>query len=305
MQEVQPQIHDFQGRSEACPKMPELAPTNRHTLWNHPRQADKLRRAADTRSIELKRITLITLWAVLTCILAGAVATGLGMPSLWGGGSGAFLEYALPFPLGWGFMHLPGLVGFGTLIAATAGYPGKWRPATQLCALGTGMGVITAYVVVEAVRGLPLLMFLSVDAATAFAAASLIPGSSPGSWSRSAKQMMLLGPAALVIIAVLVAPLLRDRYRIPMTDTVETADGTKMRVFVVLQGRGRSTADECEALREVADSYRHRFTQRGTDKPMDGVVLLFDDSSKVGRNSAGAARMKYEWRHNEPDRCRG
>ena len=285
--------------------MPELAPTNRHTLWNRPYQADKLCRAADTRTIELKRVSLTTLWAVSTCILAGAVAAGLGMPSLWGGGSGAFMEYALPFPLGWGLMHLPGLVGFGMLIAATAGYPGKWRPATQMCALGTGAGVITAYIAVEAVRGLPLLMFLSVDAATAFATASLIPGRSPGSWSRRAKQMMLFGPAAFVILAVLITPLLRDRYRIPMTDTVETSDGEKMRVFVVLQGSARSTADECEALREVADSYRDRFTQRGSDKPMDGTVLLFEDSSRIGRHNAGAARMRYEWRHDGPDRCRG
>ncbi len=245
---------------------------------------------------------LVGFWAVVACVLSGAIAAGLDMPSLWGGGA-VFFEYALPLPLGWGLMHLPGLAVFGALLAATAREPSRWGAATRLCALGTLGGVAAVYLLIEAARGLPLNLYLVVDALTAYAATVFVPGSSANPWSRRARQLMRFGPAAIVLLAVLAAPLLLPRYRVSMTDTVTTSYGESLRVFVVLQGRKGDAQDECEPLARVAEDYRHRFTQRGSDTPMDGVVLLFTDAREIGRSNASSAWVRYKFSHASADRC--
>ena len=249
------------------------------------------------------RTTLVAGWAIISCLLAGAIAAGSGMPSLWGGGSGVFAEYALPLPMGWGLMHVPGLVAFGLLLSATAADPSKWRPAAQRLALGTLIGVGVAALLIEAIRGLPLLMYLCVDAITLLAVTTFIPAGPTNAWSPRARLTMVVAPAALVIVALLISPLIRDRYRVSMTDTVESARGESLRVFVVLQGRRGDPLDECEDLKSMADRYRHRFTRRGTDQPMDGVVLLFTNADQISRSNGGGAWVRYRWQHGSEDRC--
>ena len=241
-------------------------------------------------------------WAVAACVLSGAIAAALDMPSLWGGGA-VFLEYALPLPLGWGLMHLPGLAVFGALLGATTRQPGRWGAATRLCALGTLGGVAAIYLLIETARGLPLNLYLSVDALTACAATVFVPRSSANPWSSRARQLMLVGPAAIVLLAVLSAPLVLPRYRVSMTDTVPTSYGESLRVFAVLQGRKGDPAEECEGLARVAEEYRHRFTQRGSATPMDGVVLLFTDVRDIRRGNAADAWVRYRFSHAGEDRC--
>ncbi len=241
-------------------------------------------------------------WVVAACFLSGAIAAGLDMPSLWGGGA-VFFEYALPLPFGWGLMHVPGLALFGALLAATTRQPHRWGAATRLCALGTLGGVVAIYLLIEAARGLPLNLYLAVDALTAYAATVLVPGTAENPWSRRARQLMLCGPGAIVLLAVLAAPLILPRYRVSMTDTVPASNGESLRVFAVLQGRRSDPQDECEGLARLAEDYRHRFTQRGGDTPMDGEVLLFTDARDIRRSNASSAWVRYRFSHTSADHC--
>lgn len=101
--------------------------------------------------------------------------------------------------------------------------------------------------------------------------------------------MMLLGPAVLVLAAFLLWPLVAERYRVSMTDTVIRGRVETLQVWAVRQRGGADQAAQCEHLRALVDQYRDRFTQRRSGLPMGGTVCLFKGKAALRRRSAWSA----------------
>jgi hypothetical protein len=117
----------------------------------------------------------ISLWMLLSCLTAGAIAEWARFPSLWGSGS-VFSSYAVPLWFGWGFMHVPGLVvGAGALALSARGRAGVVPLALGALAAGA---IMTWDVQFQSFRQSPWALYLLVDGAwlLVFVALWRVPG---------------------------------------------------------------------------------------------------------------------------------
>lgn len=245
----------------------------------------------------------VVVWMVIACVVAGAVAGVTDMPSLWGSGP-RFVEYALPIPFAWGLLHWPGLIVFGGLLKAATARPQVAVPVLQYIAAGTTVGVLAAYLLVPAVRGFPLFMYLAVDAVLALLASTWVPGARPVQPpSRRARLIMLSGPTLVVALAVGLWPFFGERYRVSMTDTLVQGGRESLRVWTVRRRGGDDPGAECEGLQALADQYRNRFKDRRTGTPMGGTIYLFRDVAGLRNRNAATAWVTYAWEAGQPDRC--
>jgi hypothetical protein len=109
-----------------------------------------------------KRILILLAFLVSVNLLAGYVAITLGYESLYNV-KPKFGEYALPLPMCWGFLHIPSMFLYGTLLALLPGMQQKSvRYFRIFCAVSFGL------LLLEMDRKIPPLLFPKVDALTAF-----------------------------------------------------------------------------------------------------------------------------------------
>ena len=239
---------------------------------------------------------LLILWIVLACAGAGIFAFMTRAPSLWGGGSGV-MEYMLPLPLTWGMLHWPGLLVFSVLLAVAYNAPGRWLGLMRLTCVGVLLGAVVALTLIEALRGFPLLVFVCVDAFTALVVSTLIampPNTPRHLWSPRVRTAVVLGPALLVVAALVLGPYLQPRYKFSMSDTVDLGGGRDMVRFWVYTRRGAGRPeDECPHLADFADQRRDQYPPRSGERHR--AVLLFADRNSIGRTQAGNAWVTYEW----------
>jgi hypothetical protein len=108
-----------------------------------------------------RRILILLTFLVSVNLLAGVVAITLGYESLYTV-KPKFGEYALPLPMCWGFLHIPSMFLYGTLLALLPGMQQKSvRYFRIFCALSF------ALLLLEMDRKIPPLLFPKVDALTA------------------------------------------------------------------------------------------------------------------------------------------
>jgi len=158
---------------------------------------------------------------------------------------------------------------------------------------------------VPEVRGFPLLMYLAVDAVLGLVSSTMIAAPKDVVPASSLSQFVLLAAqTVLVLIALLIWPLVGDRYRVSMTDTVVRGGVESLRVRAVRPRSGDERAAERDGLRPLGDSYRNRFKQRGSSLPMGGTIYLFKDNDALRRYSTSSAWMTYNWRSSGADSCR-
>lgn len=234
-------------------------------------------------------------WAVISCLLSGVVAATFNMPSLWGG-SNSVLEYMLPLPFSWGMLHYPSLGIFGALLVLASSDSEQWLGIVRRLCIGSLIAALGVNVFSETLRGFPLLMYFSVDAATALLFTAFI-------WGRSTSKrtidtqlslLLLLGPSLLALFISFAAPLLMDRYNFAMSDSLDISQKHDVVQFWVYLNRGAGKPEkECRHLKQYAEK------RKGSYPRSDGLrhrkILLFKNKAAFRRGSQSSPWVTYEW----------
>jgi hypothetical protein len=108
-----------------------------------------------------RRLLILLAFLVSVNLLAGVVAITLGYESLYTV-KAKFGEYALPLPFCWGFLHIPSMFLYGSLLALLPGVQKKYVGYFRLFCV-----VSFALLLLEMDRKVPFLLFPKVDALTA------------------------------------------------------------------------------------------------------------------------------------------
>jgi hypothetical protein len=238
---------------------------------------------------------ILIAWAVISCLLSGAVAATFNMPSLWGGSNGV-LEYMLPLPFSWGMLHYPSLGIFGALLVLASSDPEQWLGIVRRLCLGVFIAALGITVFSDTLRGFPLLMYFSVDAATALLFTALIWGQSPPQRSIAPKlhTRLLLGPSLLALFISFAAPLLMDRYNFAKSDSVDISHQHDVVQFWVYLNRGAGKPEkECTHLQKYAETRKGSYPRSGGLRHRK--ILLFKNKEAFRTGSQSNPWVTYEW----------
>ena len=238
---------------------------------------------------------MISLWIIFSCLLSGAVAAVLDMPSLWGGGN-SLLEYMLPLPFSWGMLHYPSLGLFGFLLVLAKSDKDQWLGIVRRLCIGLLIASLLVAMLSDELRGFPLLMYFSVDAFTALACTYFIWGVSTAAKKINPQLnlLLLLGPGVLASLLIFTAPMFMSRYNFARSDSVEISSTHDVVQFWVYLNRGAGDAKrECSYLKEYA-------AERNTHYPRsDGLrhrkIVLFKTQEAFRNGSSSSAWVTYEW----------
>jgi hypothetical protein len=240
----------------------------------------------------------IAAWVILTCAAAGFIGYSQGFPTLWGERVTPW-TYALPLPMTWGMLHLPGLAlgiivlafaagrgaGGGRLIAAfgaglvVAGVIAMWDPERG----GLRAGPMSLYPFVD---GIGLLLFATWWWRT--------PSGAPvAGWI--AGVMFALPIAVFAIVqGVFLASL--SEWRPATSEWNEQANLETLDYFPNRNLKLPRTADEgCKLLARMApDPYPSHGAPGGWPK-RHRILRLYAEAPSVRSGEQRTPLLTYEW----------
>ncbi|MGE0875405.1 MAG: hypothetical protein AB7O31_12120 [Burkholderiales bacterium] len=244
----------------------------------------------------------IVLWVLLTCLTAGAIAEWARFPSLWGGGS-VFASYAAPLWLGWGLLHVPGLVVGAVALALAA----RGRAVLLPLALGAlAAGAIMSWdVQFQSFRKSAWALYLLVDGAWLLAFVVLWRGA-----GRAMPGVRLAAIAfAVPVVAALAAQASMKSYFSTWRPATSTWDAAAQLETLELYPSAHralpaTAAEGCAILARLApDPYPGQGAPGGWPK-RHRVLNLYGEpvgARRPGRDNP-APVLSYEW---WPDRAEG
>lgn len=243
----------------------------------------------------------VALYVLLTCLTAGAVAEWARFPSLWGGGN-LFAIYAVPFWLGWGLLHVPGLVAGGIALAMAArGSAGALPLALGALAAGA---IMTWDVQFQAFRQSVWALYLVVDGAwlLAFVALWRLPGPAmPGA------RVAAIAFAVPVVVAIAAQASTKAYFTTWRPATSGWDEKAQLEILELYPSAHRplprSAAEACAILAKLApDPYPGQGGPGGWPK-RHRVLKLYGEpveARRPGRENPPV--LSYEW---WPDRAEG
>lgn len=251
-----------------------------------------------------RSVMLIVAWVLLACVSAGLVAESLAWPSLWGGGS-IFWGYALPFWLGYGMLHVPGLV-VGAIALAIAS---RRRAGLLLVALALGALAAAALstwdVQFQQFRRSPFALYLAIDAVwlSLFAAFLRAPDAPP------VGKPLVAAAFALPILVALASQWTTQRHFETWRPAVsEWDERANLETFDLYPSAHRplpQSADEgCAILERLAPNPYPESAVPGGWPKRHRILRLYGDPLDARRPGDGmpAPVLSYEW---WPDRETG
>lgn len=238
---------------------------------------------------------MILVWIVLSCILSGVVAAIVNMPSLWGGSSG-IMEYMLPLPYSWGMLHYPSLAFFGFLLVLASSKKEQWLGIIKRLCTGSLLAALCVAILSDELRGFPVLMYFSVDAATALIFTAFIRRESATAIIISPRLNFLLisGPSFLALLILFTAPLFMDRYNFAKSDTMEINSKHDVVQFWLYLNRGAGKPeDECFYLKRYAEERKNSYPR--SNGLRHRKIILFTSREALRAGSQNNAWVSYEW----------
>ncbi|MCZ4315861.1 hypothetical protein O4H66_20880 [Comamonadaceae bacterium G21597-S1] len=243
---------------------------------------------------------MVVLWILLTCLSAGAIAEWARFPSLWGGGS-VFASYAMPFWLGWGLLHVPGLI-VGAFALSVRGRAGVLPLALGALAAGA---IMTWDVQFQSFRQSPWALYLLVDGAwlLVFAAAWRVPA---GAMPRARIGLLAF---AVPVAAAIIAQASMKSYFVTWRPATSTWDqAAQLETLELYPSAHRtlpaSAAEGCAILAKLAqDPYPGQGPPGGWPK-RHRMLNMYAEPIGARRpgNENPAPVLRYEW---WPDRAEG
>ncbi len=244
----------------------------------------------------------IALWLLLACVSAGAIAEWARFPSLWGGGS-VFASYALPFWLGWGLLHVPGLAAGAVALALAA----RGRAVLLPLALGAlAAGAIMSWdVQFQSFRKSAWALYLLVDGAWLLAFAALWRGAGRAWPGAGLAALAFVVPVAAALAAQAGTKAYFSEWR-PATSNWDPRTGLETLDLYPSAHRPLpgSAAEGCEILARLAPNPYPDHGAPGGWPKRHRVLNLYGEPPGARRPGADnpAPVLSYEW---WPDRAEG
>lgn len=238
---------------------------------------------------------LIFVWAVISCLLSGAVAALFNMPSLWGSGN-SIVEYMLPIPFSWGMLHYPSLGLFGFFLVLARSNTNQWLSIVRRLCVGSLLAVLAVVLLSDELRGFPLFMYFAVDAFTVLVFTAFIFGDTVENKKISIRMNLLLtlGPAFLVLLILFSAPIFMSRYNFAKSDTMDIdSKHDVVQFWLYLNHSAGEAKKECFYLKSYAE-------KRGNSYPRSNglrhrKIILFKTQQAFLVGSPDSAWVSYEW----------
>lgn len=247
--------------------------------------------------------SMILVWIVLSCLLSGVVAAIANMPSLWGG-SNSILEYMLPLPYSWGMLHYPSLAFFGFLLVLASSKKEQWLSIVKRLCIGSLLAVLCVVILSDELRGFPVLMYFSVDAATALIFTALIRRASATAKiiNHQLNLLLILGPSFLALLMLFTAPRFMDRYNFAKSDTMEINSKHDVVQFWLYLNRSAGKPErECFYLKQYAEERKNAYPR--SNGLRHRKIILFKSREALLYGSQNTAWVTYEWWPDERASC--